>query len=144
MPSNEAEYEALLVGLQLATSMGAKQIKVYSDSQLVVNQVLQQYEAREESMAAYLSLVREITANLKGLSITQIPREANTEAYRLACLASSSETDLPGTRMEFLSEPSVPGLDHMDVDQIETRPSWMDPILAYQTTRSLPIEKVEA
>ena len=38
--NNEAEYEALLVGLQLATSMGAKQIQVYSDSQLVVNQVL--------------------------------------------------------------------------------------------------------
>ena len=46
-----------MVGLQLATFMGAEQIRVYSDSQLVVNQVLQQYEAREESMAAYLSLV---------------------------------------------------------------------------------------
>ena len=30
--NNEAEYEALLVGLQLATSMGAKQIQVYNDS----------------------------------------------------------------------------------------------------------------
>ena len=38
--NNEAEYEALLVGLQLATTMGADQIRVYSDSQLVVNQVL--------------------------------------------------------------------------------------------------------
>ena len=86
-----------MVGLQLATSMGAEQIRVYSDSQLVVNQVLQQYEAREESMTAYLSLVQEITINLKGLSITQIPRKANTEADRLACLSSSSETDLVGT-----------------------------------------------
>ena len=30
--NNEAEYEALLVGLQLVTSMGAQQVKVYSDS----------------------------------------------------------------------------------------------------------------
>ena len=35
--NNKAEYEALLVGLQLATTMGAEQIRVYSDSQLVVN-----------------------------------------------------------------------------------------------------------
>ena len=70
MSNNEAEYEALLVGLQLATSMGAEQIQVYIDSQLVVNQVLKKYEAREESMVAYLSLVREIMARLSGLSIT--------------------------------------------------------------------------
>ena len=38
--NNEAEYEALLVGLQLATSMGAQQVQVYSDSQLITNQVL--------------------------------------------------------------------------------------------------------
>ena len=38
--NEEAEYEALLVGLQLATSMGAQQVRVYSDSQLVINQVL--------------------------------------------------------------------------------------------------------
>ena len=35
--NNEVEYEALLVGLQLATSMGAQQLQVYSDSQLIVN-----------------------------------------------------------------------------------------------------------
>ena len=66
------------------------------------------------------------------------------EADWLARLASSSEIDLPGTRVEFLSEPSVPGPDRMDVDQIGIGPSWMDPILAYLTTGSLPDEKVEA
>ena len=34
--------------------------------------------------------------------------------------------------------------DRMDIDQIGTGRSWMDPILAYLTTGSLPIEKVEA
>ena len=68
--NNEADNEVLLVRLQVATSMGVEQIQVYSDSQLIVNQVLQQYEAREERMVAYLALVREVTAKLKGLSIT--------------------------------------------------------------------------
>ena len=38
--NNEVEYKALLVGLQLAISIGVEQIQVYSDSQLIVNQVL--------------------------------------------------------------------------------------------------------
>ena len=37
--NNEAEYEALIAGLCLAKEMGLQQLKVYSDSQLVVNQV---------------------------------------------------------------------------------------------------------
>ena len=58
--------------------MGAEQIRVYSDSQLVVNQVLQQYEAWEDNMVAYLALVHKATSKLKGMSITQISREENT------------------------------------------------------------------
>ena len=48
--NNEVEYEALLVGLQLVTGIGVKQVQIYNESQLVVNQVLQQYEAREDNM----------------------------------------------------------------------------------------------
>ena len=101
--NNEVEYEAFLVGLQLAISIGAEQIKVYIDLQLIINQVLQQYEARKDNMVAYLDLVREVASKLKGLSITQIPREENTQADRLARLALSSEIDLQGTRVEYLS-----------------------------------------
>ena len=39
--NNEAEYEALLAKLQLVTSVGAQEVQVYSDSLLVLNQVLQ-------------------------------------------------------------------------------------------------------
>ena len=39
--NNEVEYEALLVGLQLATSIGTEQVQVYSNLQLIVNQVSQ-------------------------------------------------------------------------------------------------------
>ena len=73
--NNEAEYEALLVGLQLAISIGAKKVQICSNSQLIVNQLLQQYEARKENIVPDLALVREVANKLKGLSITQIPRE---------------------------------------------------------------------
>ncbi|BFG26056.1 hypothetical protein CerSpe_123300 [Prunus speciosa] len=53
--NNEAEYEALLAGLRLAKGMGAQQLKICSDSQLVVNQILTEFKAKDTSMAAYLT-----------------------------------------------------------------------------------------
>ena len=37
--NNEAEYEALLAGLRVVSNLGAKEVEIYSDSRLVVNQV---------------------------------------------------------------------------------------------------------
>jgi ribonuclease HI len=37
--NNEAEYEALLHGLRLTASLGIKQLQVYGDSAVVINQV---------------------------------------------------------------------------------------------------------
>lgn len=50
---NEAEYEALLAGLKLAFRMKATKLMVYSDSQLVVNQISGNYEAKDDRMAKY-------------------------------------------------------------------------------------------
>ncbi|KAK1563413.1 hypothetical protein Q3G72_027250 [Acer saccharum] len=46
--NNEAEYEALIVGLDLAESLDVKDIRVLSDSQLVVRQMNGTYEARDQ------------------------------------------------------------------------------------------------
>ncbi|KAM1958915.1 hypothetical protein ACFX15_004248 [Malus domestica] len=53
--NNEAEYEALLTGLRLAKHLGVKRIDIFSDSQLVVNQVTNNFDAKDSSMAAYLA-----------------------------------------------------------------------------------------
>ena len=46
--NNEAEYEAVIAGLNLARSMEADQLEICSDSQLVVKQIEDSYEARGE------------------------------------------------------------------------------------------------
>lgn len=48
--NNEAEYEALVVGLNLAKALKAKNLLVYSDSQLDVMQAIREYEARKTKM----------------------------------------------------------------------------------------------
>ncbi|GFZ05203.1 hypothetical protein Acr_17g0007750 [Actinidia rufa] len=52
--NNEAEYEALLAGLRVATELGAQSLDIFSDSQLVVNQVQWEYLAKDARMIAYL------------------------------------------------------------------------------------------
>ena len=46
--NNEAEYEALLKGLELAKSLGAESVLIQGDLQLVIGQVNGMYEAKEE------------------------------------------------------------------------------------------------
>ena len=48
--NNEAEYEALLTGLSLAKALGAKSFIVLDDSQLIIRQLKEDYEAKEERM----------------------------------------------------------------------------------------------
>ncbi|XP_071922590.1 uncharacterized protein [Coffea arabica] len=75
--NNEVEYEAVIAGLQLARRLGAQRISVYSNSQLVVCQVLEEYEAREKIMQWYLSKVHQLVAYFKSFEIQRIPRSQN-------------------------------------------------------------------
>ena len=48
--NNEAEYEALMMGMLMVHRMGGKSIKVFSDSRLVVGQVKREFEVKDERM----------------------------------------------------------------------------------------------
>ena len=59
--NNEVEYEALLTGLSLANALGAKNLIVQVDSQLIIGQVKGDYEAKEERMQKYLKIVQQFS-----------------------------------------------------------------------------------
>ncbi|KAI5350779.1 hypothetical protein L3X38_003670 [Prunus dulcis] len=84
--NNEAEYEALLAGLRLAKEMDARQIQIFSDSQLVVHQVNQDFTAKDASMTAYLQHARHLLATFHSHTIKQVPRSENSHADALASL----------------------------------------------------------
>ena len=53
--NNEAEYEALMMGMTMVHRMGGKLVKIFLDSRLVVVQVKGEFEAKDERMQGYLS-----------------------------------------------------------------------------------------
>ena len=53
--NNVAEYNALLLGLQMAHQLGVKNLQAYGDSELVVNQLRGEYEVRSNDLTPYFS-----------------------------------------------------------------------------------------
>ena len=93
--NNEAEYEALLMGMMMVLKMGGKTVKVFSDSKLVVGQIRGDLETRDPRMQEYLCQIRSIQAKFEVFDLSHIPRGGNMHAYSLATLATSSAQDLP-------------------------------------------------
>ena len=87
--NNEAEYEAVIAGLNLAHSMEADQLEVSSDSQLVVKQIEDSYEASGEKMILYLKKVRELLKKFIRVQVKHVPRAENSQADALAKLATA-------------------------------------------------------
>ena len=58
--SNEVEYEAILTGLKVEKALGAKNLLLQSDSKLIMGQIKEEYEAKEEMMQNYLRLTRHL------------------------------------------------------------------------------------
>ena len=81
--NNEAEYEALVIGLDLAKAVGAENLVVYYDSQVVANQGNGDYECKNERMKKYLEQVKGRVSSLQ-VKFVKIPRDENERADRLA------------------------------------------------------------
>ena len=87
--NNEAEYKAIIVGIDLAISVSSEKIIIRSDSQLVVGQVNGKYETRDQRMTKYASLVTLRLENFVAWRLEHILRDSNEKANSLAVLAAS-------------------------------------------------------
>jgi ribonuclease HI len=86
--NNQAEYEALLRGLQYLKEAGAVSVEVYGDSELVIKQLYGQYKCKSDALRSYYEECREILKSFQLVILQHIPREHNEEANRLAQSAS--------------------------------------------------------
>ncbi|PKU59202.1 hypothetical protein MA16_Dca026724 [Dendrobium catenatum] len=85
--NNKAEYEALITGLELAISMEIKNIKIYGDSQLVINQVAGTYKVLKPNLLKYHSYAMKLFGQIPSATLVRIPRGQNATADVLAKLA---------------------------------------------------------
>ena len=92
--NNEAEYEALLMGMAMVQRIGGKSVKVFSDLRLDVDQVKGEFEAKDERMQGYLSQVKCLRSKFDSFDLLHIPRNGNAHADSLAMLATSLAQDL--------------------------------------------------
>ncbi|KAL0417082.1 UNVERIFIED_CONTAM: hypothetical protein Slati_3540100 [Sesamum latifolium] len=126
--NNEAEYEALVIGMRMAHEAGARHLLAYSDSQLVVKQVEGTYEVKEESMIQYLQQITDLKTKFHHFQIIQIPREENAKADSLSKLASSLEDcRIRHITIHYLPEARTP----LAVQPITTGEDWRTPIIKW-------------
>lgn len=73
--SNEAEYQGLIMGLQLAAQQGAREVAIRGDSKLVISQLLGQWQVRLACALAHpvCASTRRVPAKARGLCMAPLP-----------------------------------------------------------------------
>ncbi|GKV27231.1 hypothetical protein SLEP1_g36424 [Rubroshorea leprosula] len=97
--NNMAEYEALLLGLRLAAELKVRSLQVYSDSQLIVNQVNSTCEVTDPTPVKYLAVVLKLKSQFERFQLTKISRSDNGHADSLSKLASYCSSGLRGDEL---------------------------------------------
>lgn len=73
------EYKAFLVRLQLAKVVGAMNLNIFSDLQLLVKQVNSYYQVKREKITSYLAKVKSLLSSFKGWQIMQVLEALNAK-----------------------------------------------------------------
>jgi len=82
--SNVAEYQGLLLGLEVAATLHPRRLTIRSDSELLVRQVAGQYKVRSPHLKPLWQRARKLLGPFETVDIERIPRHQNAEADALA------------------------------------------------------------
>jgi ribonuclease HI len=81
--NNVAEYRALLLGIERAQALGASELDLVGDSELIVRQVKGEYKVKDPTLRELHAQVRAALGGFDRWSIRHVRREHNAEADRL-------------------------------------------------------------
>ncbi|KAI5349399.1 hypothetical protein L3X38_002286 [Prunus dulcis] len=144
--NNVAEYQALIMGLQMAVEMKISSLEVYGDSMLVINQLLTHYEVRKDDLIPYHQLATQLLESFDFVTLEHVPRKDNQMADALANLAAT----LALTKEEAINLPvcqrwvvpltlrtSQEGVNVISVLSIDVD-DWRQPLIDYLEHGKLP------
>ena len=81
--NNQAEYQALVLGLEKAKEAGAQEVECFLDSELVVKQLNREYKVKDKELAVQFVRVWNLAQQFKLVKFTHIFRESNKEADKM-------------------------------------------------------------
>ncbi|CAL8152309.1 unnamed protein product [Prunus armeniaca] len=86
--NNRAEYEALIIGLEMLVELGIQYVEILGDSMLVLKQIAGEYKCLSPSLAVYLVAARNLLTEFREATWEHILREENFAANELAQVAT--------------------------------------------------------
>ncbi len=81
--NNQAEYQALILAMQKAKELGAKELEIFLDSELLVKQINRQYRVKDKDLALLFVKVYNAVLGFNKVFFKHIRRELNLEADKL-------------------------------------------------------------
>ncbi|XP_056695837.1 uncharacterized protein [Spinacia oleracea] len=148
--NNMAEYQALILGLQMAVGLGLKDLDIYGDSQLVISQLLGEYEVKKEDLIPHHRHATKLLEKLDTVKLNHVPRSANKMADALAGLAATLALGAEETMsvpvcnrwvvasdIDEIEDEEYEEVDMITVHQIDQE-DWRQPIVDYLSHQKLP------
>lgn len=89
--NNQAEYRAVIAAIKKAKELSANELEFFLDSELVVNQLNQNYKIKNKDLAPLFVQIYNVSLDFKKVSYKYIPREMNKEADKLVNKALDKE-----------------------------------------------------
>jgi len=81
--NNQAEYQALIFGLEKAKQLKASELDCYLDSELIVNQINRRYKIKNRELGSLFIKVWNLSQGFRKINFYYISRDKNKEADRL-------------------------------------------------------------
>lgn len=91
--NNQAEYQALLHGINLAIKHGIKHLDCYLDSELVVKQLNKEYRVKDQELAKIFVKVWNLLSEFEHIKFHHVAREKNKVADSMVNLALDKKTN---------------------------------------------------
>lgn len=88
--NNEAEYRAAIAGLEAALALGARDVQLRMDSELIVRQLQHRYRVKNERLIPLFQRLVDLRRRFDTFAVAHVPRALNKRADQLANMALDS------------------------------------------------------
>ncbi|KAL0539418.1 hypothetical protein IC582_023630 [Cucumis melo] len=136
--NNVAEYQALIIGLQMTLEIEVSFIEIYGDSKLIINQLSLQYDVKHEDLKPYFTYARQLMERFDSVMLEHVPRTENKRADALANLATALmmpdnvALNIPLCQ-QWIMPPLLPECQeaNLTTSHLINEEDWRQPIIEY-------------